>query len=116
MGNYFGSWFDRVGLFRPDQCPDSNNVYIYAHNLQRTIATAQSFITNAFPDCSIKAFYRTDMAKGKLDPIFDLVITDNSAEFKQQAITAMTEKLVYLDLTEAYKQISTILDFKNPTL
>jgi len=116
MGNYFGSWFDRVGLLRPEQCPDSNNVYIYANNLQRTIATAQSFITGAFPDCSIKAFYRTDMAKGKLDPIFDLVITDNSAEFKQQAITAMTEKLVHLDLAEAYKQISTILDFKNSTL
>ncbi len=28
----------------------------------------------------------------------------------------MTEKLVHLDLADAYKQISTILDFKNSTL
>lgn len=82
MENYFGSWFDRVGLLRLEQYPDSNNVYIYANNLQRVIAIAQSFITGDFLDCSIKVFYRTDMDKGKLGPIFDVVITDDSAEFK----------------------------------
>ncbi|MGP1947541.1 MAG: bifunctional glucose-1-phosphatase/inositol phosphatase [Arsenophonus sp. NC-PG7-MAG3] len=116
MGNYFKYWFHRVGLLRRDQCPDSNNVYIYANNQQRTIATAQSFIRGAFPDCSVKAFYRSDMSEGKFDPIFDPVVTDSSAEFKRQATSAMTEKLAHLDLAEAYKQISTILDFKNSTL
>ncbi|WGL96204.1 bifunctional glucose-1-phosphatase/inositol phosphatase [Arsenophonus nasoniae] len=116
LGNYFRSWFDRMGLLRQDKCPDSNNVYVYANNQQRTIATAESFITGAFPDCLVKTFYRSDMNDGEFDPIFATVITDDSAEFKRQAESAMAEKLAYLDLAEAYKQVSTILDFKNSTL
>lgn len=116
MGSYFRAWFDSMRLLRQDQCPDSNNVYIYANNLQRTIATAQSFITGAFPDCLVNVFYRSDISEGKFDPIFASVITDNSTEFKRQAISAMREKLSHLDLAEAYKQVSTILDFKNSTL
>ncbi|MFV9998360.1 MAG: histidine-type phosphatase [Arsenophonus endosymbiont of Dermacentor nuttalli] len=101
MGNYFRTWFDRMGLFRQDQCPDSNNVSVsvYANNLQCTIATAQSFITGAFPNCLVKAFYQSDLGTSKIDPTFHSVITDNSTEFKQQVITTMTEKLAQLDLT-----------------
>ncbi|HGJ5898291.1 bifunctional glucose-1-phosphatase/inositol phosphatase [Arsenophonus apicola] len=116
IGSYFRSWFDRMGLLRQDECSDANNVYVYANNQQRTIASAQSFISGAFPDCIVKAFYRADMAEGEFDPIFAPVITDNSIEFKRQAISAMKEKLAHLDLAEAYKQVSTILDFKNSTL
>ncbi|MFP3028843.1 MAG: bifunctional glucose-1-phosphatase/inositol phosphatase [Arsenophonus sp.] len=116
MGNYFRYWFYRVDLLPRDQCPDSNNVYIYANNQQRTIATAQSFIKGAFPDCQIKAFYRSDISEGKFDPIFDPVITNSTEEFKHQATIAMTEQLAHLDLAEAYNQVSTILDFKNSTL
>lgn len=116
IGSYFRSWFDKMGLLRQDKCPDSNKVYVYANNQQRTIATAQSFITGAFPDCLVKTFYRSDMSEGEFDPIFATVITDNSAEFKRQAKSAMSEKLAHLDLAEAYKQVSTILDFNNSTL
>lgn len=56
------------------------------------------------------------MNDGEFDTIFATVITDDSAEFKRQAESAMAEKLAYLDLAEAYKQVSTILDFKNSTL
>ncbi|SWT84590.1 glucose-1-phosphatase [Klebsiella pneumoniae] len=40
------------------ECPTPDTVYTYANSLQRTVATAQFFITGAFPGCDIPVHHQ----------------------------------------------------------
>jgi hypothetical protein len=59
----------------------ADSVYAYANSLQRTVATAQFFITGAFPGCDVPA---SSGKMGTMDPTFNPVITDNSPEFREK--------------------------------
>ncbi len=48
MGHYMREWLAQQKLVTSGECPPENAVYAYANSLQRTVATAQFFITGAF--------------------------------------------------------------------
>ncbi len=47
-GHYMREWLAQQKLVTSGECPPENAVYAYANSLQRTVATAQFFITGAF--------------------------------------------------------------------
>ena len=49
MGHYMREWLAEQGMVKSGECPPPDTVYAYANSLQRTVATAQFFITGAFP-------------------------------------------------------------------
>ncbi len=54
MGHYMREWLAELGMVTSGECPTPDTVYTYANSLQRTVATAQFFITGAFPGCDIR--------------------------------------------------------------
>ena len=78
---------------------------------QRTVATAQFFITGAFPGCDIPVHHQEKM--GTMDPTFNPVITDDSAAFSEQAVAAMEKELSKLQLTDSYKLLEQIVNYKD---
>ena len=87
MGHYMREWLAEQGMVKSGECPPPYTVYAYANSLQRTVATAQFFITGAFPGCDIPVHHQEKM--GTMDPTFNPVITDDSAAFSEQAVAAM---------------------------
>lgn len=111
MGRYTREWLAQQGLIKEGECPTSDDIYAYANSLQRTVATAQFFITGAFPGCDIPVSHQDEM--GAMDPIFNPVITNGSEEFKKQALAAMNSEGEKLDLKPAFQRLEKIIDYKN---
>ena len=82
MGHYMREWLAQQKLVTSGECPPENAVYAYANSLQRTVATAQFFITGAFPGCGIPVHHQPQM--GTMDPTFNPVITDDSPAFARK--------------------------------
>lgn len=98
-------------LVTSGECPPENAVYAYANSLQRTVATAQFFITGAFPGCGIPVHHQPQM--GTMDPTFNPVITDDSPAFREKALQAMEKERQGMQLTESYKLLETMIDYRN---
>ncbi|MFG1175252.1 bifunctional glucose-1-phosphatase/inositol phosphatase [Erwiniaceae bacterium CAU 1747] len=111
MGRYTREWLAQQGLIRDGECPSSDAIYAYANSLQRTVATAQFFITGAFPGCDVKVSHQDEM--GAMDPIFNPVITRNSEDFNKQALSAMNAEGEKLALKPAFQRLEKIIDYKN---
>ncbi|HCO7576715.1 TPA: bifunctional glucose-1-phosphatase/inositol phosphatase, partial [Escherichia fergusonii] len=71
----------------------------------------QFFITGAFPGCDIPVHHQEKM--GTMDPTFNPVITDDSAAFSEQAVAAMEKELGKLQLTDSYKLLEKIVNYKD---
>ncbi len=102
MGHYMREWLAELGMVTSGECPTPDTVYTYANSLQRTVATAQFFITGAFPGCDIPVHHQEKM--GTMDPTFNPVITDDSAAFSQKAVQAMEKERSQMQLDEALLQ------------
>ncbi|WEA04465.1 bifunctional glucose-1-phosphatase/inositol phosphatase [Pantoea dispersa] len=111
MGNYTRQWLAQQGLVQNGTCPDSSNIFVYANSLQRTVATAQYFVTGAFPGCDIAVTHQDAM--GTMDPIFNPVITDGSEAFNKKALAAMTAANEKLALKPAFQRLEKIVDYKS---
>nr|WP_254889111.1 bifunctional glucose-1-phosphatase/inositol phosphatase [Salmonella enterica] len=111
MGHYTREWLVAQGLIPSGECPAPDTVYAYANSLQRTVATAQFFITGAFPGCDIPVHHQEKM--GTMDPTFNPVITDDSAAFRQQAVQAMEKARSQLHLDESYKLLEQITHYQD---
>ena len=111
MGNYTREWLAQQGLVKNGSCPDSNNVFVYANSLQRTVATAQFFVNGAFPGCDVAVTHQDAM--GTMDPVFNPVITDDSEAFNKKALAAMTAENEKLALKPALQQLDKIVDYKS---
>jgi len=111
MGRYTREWLAQQGLIKDNECPGSDEVYAYANSLQRTVATAQFFITGAFPGCDVPVSHQDEM--GTMDPVFNPVITDGSEAFNKQALTAMNSTAEKLALKPAFQRLEKIIDYKN---
>lgn len=48
-----------------------------------------------------------------MDPTFNPVITDDSAAFSEQAVAAMEKELSKLQLTDSYKLLEQIVNYKD---
>ncbi|MDR9892272.1 bifunctional glucose-1-phosphatase/inositol phosphatase [Pseudenterobacter timonensis] len=104
MGHYMREWLAQEGLVTAGECPAPQAVYAYANSLQRTVATAQFFITGAFPGCDVPVHHQEKM--GTMDPTFNPVITDNSPAFHDKAISAMQAERQGMQLEESYRLLA----------
>ncbi|AHG07862.1 bifunctional glucose-1-phosphatase/inositol phosphatase [Escherichia coli] len=111
MGHYMREWLAEQGMVKSGECPPPDTVYAYANSLQRTVATAQFFITGAFPGCDIPVHHQEKM--GTMDPTFNPVITDDSAAFSEKAVAAMEKELSKLQLTDSYQLLEKIVNYKD---
>ena len=109
MGHYMREWLAEQKLVTSGECPAPGTVYAYANSLQRTVATAQFFITGAFPGCDIPVHHQDKM--GVMDPTFNPVITDGSAEFSEKAIKAMEVRHQQDSLGESYQLLEKIVRY-----
>ncbi len=98
---YMREWLAELGMVTSGECPTPDTVYTYANSLQRTVATAQFFITGAFPGCDIPVHHQEKM--GTMDPTFNPVITDDSAAFSQKAVQAMEKERSQMQLDDSYQ-------------
>ncbi|HCA7080197.1 TPA: bifunctional glucose-1-phosphatase/inositol phosphatase [Citrobacter sedlakii] len=106
MGHYMREWLAAQGMVKSGECPASDAVYAYANSLQRTVATAQFFITGAFPGCDVPVHHQEKM--GTMDPTFNPVITYDAAAFSEKAIQAMQKERAGMHLDESYKLLEQI--------
>lgn len=111
MGRYTRQWLAQQGLIKEGECPTADDIYAYANSLQRTVATAQFFITGAFPGCDIAVSHQDEM--GAMDPVFNPVITNGSEDFNKQALTAINSEGEKLALKPAFQRLEKIIDYKN---
>ncbi|EFB73368.1 bifunctional glucose-1-phosphatase/inositol phosphatase [Providencia rustigianii] len=112
MGHYFREWLDSKKLFADELCPtSSDDIYVYSNSLQRTIATAQFFSVGAFPGCKVNIHHKPEI--GKMDPVFNPIVTNSSPEFKKQAIAAMEAHLKGLNLKSGYEELDSVLNIKD---
>ncbi|EQC3778441.1 bifunctional glucose-1-phosphatase/inositol phosphatase [Escherichia coli] len=111
MDHYMREWLAEQGMVKSGECPPPDTVYAYANSLQRTVATAQFFITGAFPGCDIPVHHQEKM--GTMDPTFNPVITDDSAAFSEKAVAAMEKELSKLQLTDSYQLLEKIVNYKD---
>lgn len=111
MGHYMREWLAELGMVTSGECPTPDTVYTYANSLQRTVATAQFFITGAFPGCDIPVHHQEKM--GTMDPTFNPVITDDSAAFSQKAVQAMEKERSQMQLDDSYQLLAQMTDYKD---
>ncbi|MGB9098732.1 bifunctional glucose-1-phosphatase/inositol phosphatase [Erwinia sp.] len=111
MGRYTREWLAQQGLVKDGECPTSEDIYAYANSLQRTVATAQFFITGAFPGCDIPVSHQDEM--GTMDPVFNPIITEGSEAFNKQALTGMNSAGEKLALKPAFQRLEKIIDYKS---
>lgn len=111
MGHYMREWLAEQKLVTSGECPPSSSVYAYANSLQRTVATAQFFITGAFPGCDVPVHHQEKM--GTMDPVFNPVITDTSPAFEQKAVQAMETKRKEFQLNESYQLLANVTGYQN---
>ncbi len=116
MGKYTRDWLAQQGLVDKQQCPASDSVFVYANSLQRTVATAQFFVSGAFPGCDVAVTHQDAM--GSMDPVFNPVIANDSAEFKKSALQEMSaaDKQQQPQLQGAYSELSKVVDFSTSPL
>ncbi|WP_435929786.1 bifunctional glucose-1-phosphatase/inositol phosphatase [Dryocola sp. BD613] len=111
MGHYLREWLAEQGLVKSGECPTPQSVYAYANSLQRTVATAQFFITGAFPGCDVPVHHQEKM--GTMDPTFNPVITNDSPEFQQAAVKAMEAQREHYKLDDSYKLLEQVTAFND---
>ena len=111
MGHYMREWLAEQGMVKSGECPAPETVYTYANSLQRTVATAQFFITGAFPGCDIPVHHQEKM--GTMDPTFNPVITDDSAAFREKAVQAMEKERSQMQLDDSYKLLEQMINYKD---
>ena len=111
MGHYMREWLAQQKLVTSGECPPENAVYAYANSLQRTVATAQFFITGAFPGCGIAVHHQPQM--GTMDPTFNPVITDDSPAFREKALQAMEKERSQMQLDDSYQLLAQMTDYKD---
>lgn len=111
MGHYIREWLAEQGMVKTGECPQADTVYAYANSLQRTVATAQFFITGAFPGCDVPVHHQEKM--GTMDPTFNPVITDKSPEFREKALKAMETERQKMQLDESYKLLELLTNYSD---
>ncbi|QIP57599.1 bifunctional glucose-1-phosphatase/inositol phosphatase [Hafnia alvei] len=90
FGKYMRDWLAQTGILPAGGGPTDGAVFIYANSLPRTIDTAKSFVSGAFPECSLKVNHQAKI--GTMDPTFNPIITAKvTDEFKQKAIESINQ-------------------------
>ena len=111
MGSYFRQWLQEEGLFQKDYRPTQEQVRIYANAKQRTIATAESFLSGLIPNAPISV--ETHAEFDTMDPVFNPQLTLDAPSYQEDAkkqIASMFGEQIS-SLGENYSLLSDVLDF-----
>ncbi|WP_392563643.1 histidine-type phosphatase [Orbus wheelerorum] len=121
LESYFGHYLVNY-LANLDFTLTSNDVFIYANSLQRTVATAQYFNVGAFAGLDIPVRHRYPIER--MDAVFNPIIRDSSSTFKNRVLddlkrhTGSSQLIDKLNqnLASTYDLLSDILDYKHSAL
>lgn len=117
FGDYFIKWLASKHLKL-----SAEDVFVYANSLHRTVATAQYFTLGAFSGLDIPVKHKYPIER--MDPIFNPIIHNDCADFKNGLIdnirqfTGSSQLIEKLDeqLIPAYRLLANILDYKHSSL
>ncbi|XP_059056444.1 glucose-1-phosphatase-like [Achroia grisella] len=110
MGEFFSEWLKKEDLLK-NGCPTEDVFYAYANLKQRTKASAKAFVNQAFPNCNIAVHH-----SNTTDPVFDPIIHNKTASFKNYVVKEMKAHLKTLKLNNSYDFLENILDYKHSKL
>lgn len=112
MGQYFRKWLEAEGLFPENYHPEDGAVRIYANAKQRTIATAQYFVSGLLPTANTEI--ETHAEYDTMDPVFTPQLTFVSPGYNADAEAQIFE--LYGDtikgLSDNYALIADVIDMK----
>lgn len=121
FGQFFRKWTEKEGLFKENYDPQNVNietdeVRIYANSKQRTLATANYFLTGLFPVSDIDVEHHMNF--DEMDPVFNPVLT-NISDKEDEFINAATNQIEELfsdkinNLKSNYDLIEKVIDVKD---
>ena len=113
MGQYFRKWLEAEGLFPENYHPGEDAVRIYANSKQRTIATAEYFLSGLLPTANLEI--ETHMEFDKMDPVFTPQLTFTSPAYNADAeaqIWELYEETVK-GLEDNYALLSEVIDMED---
>ena len=112
MGQYFRKWLEAEGLFPENYHPTDGAVRIYANAKQRTIATAQYFVSGLLPTANAEV--ETHAVYDTMDPVFTPQLTFVSPAYNEDATAQIYE--LYGDtikgLSDNYALIADVIDME----
>ncbi len=110
MGQYFRKWMEDEKLFPENYHPDEKEVRIYANSKQRTIATAEYFVSGLLPTANTPI--ETHVEYDTMDPVFHPRLTFVCPEYNADAEAEVLE--MYSDdissLEDNYSLLADVLD------
>lgn len=112
MGQYFRKWLEAEGLFPDNYLPEEGAVRIYANSKQRTIATAEYFVSGLLP--TAKADIETHMEFDQMDPVFTPQLTFTSPAYNADAeaqVWALYQDTVQ-GLADNYALLAEVIDME----
>lgn len=112
MGQYFRKWLESEGLFPENYHPTQDEVRIYANAKQRTIATAEYFVSGLLPTANTPI--ETHVEYDTMDPVFTPQLSFVSPEYAADAEAQIWE--LYADtvneLADNYALIADVIDME----
>ena len=112
MGQYFRKWLEAEELFPENYHPTDEAVRIYANVKQRTIATAQYFVSGLLPTANV--VIETHAEYDTMDPVFTPQLTFVSPAYSEDATAQIFE--LYGDtikgLSDNYALIADVIDME----
>ena len=112
MGQYFRKWLESEGLFPENYHPEDGEVRIFANSKQRTIATAEYFVSGLLPTANLPL--ETHAAYDQMDPVFHPQLTFVSPEYAADAEAQVRE--LYEDtvhaLADNYELLADVIDME----
>ena len=112
MGQYFRKWLESEGLFPENYHPTEDEVRVYANAKQRTIATAEYFVSGLLPTANTPI--ETHAEYDTMDPVFTPQLTFVSPEYNADAEAQVWE--LYGDtvsgLADNYALIADVIDME----
>ncbi len=112
FGQYISQWLDQNGIKTTKLSEEE--ALVYSNSLQRTIATGQALVAGMFPGTDIKPIHKMEV--GKFDPVFNPQIRTSDEAMLKDYLSKMDLDKANKDLSEAYKLLSRVIDYKNSEL
>ncbi len=112
IGQYFRKWLESEGLFPENYFPEDGAVRVFANSKQRTIATAEYFVSGLLPTANLSV--ETHAPYDQMDPVFHPQLTFVSPEYITAAEKQVSE--LYADdihsLEDNYRLLTDVIDME----
>lgn len=112
MGQYFRKWLEAEGLFPENYHPQAGEVRIYPNSKQRTIATAEYFVSGLLPTANLPLEIHGEY--DKMNPLFNPQLTFVSPAYNADAEKQIRKLYtgVINSLDDNLELISNVIDMK----